>query len=751
MIVVSECLGSPIFFLDNFLQSHNARRFVSREGMSVVCDGEIDEASGRYTKRTYVIRHLRCQDKDKMVPVAGKISIRIGSHTWFLLPAFSVGDYVRFKAAVRSPRDYRNFNRAAFETYYKSKEISATGFVIDRKWIVKTGESRNMVFVLTSFWKEKTLEALASGIENREVFGIVRAIVFGEKTGIDKETLDGFKVLGLVHLIVVSGLHVVVFSIFVWWLVVIAGLLVSRFVGQRDLRFIATCISLILIWFYIAMAGFEAPAVRAGLISTVYLFSILLKRISSQWDVLAFSALVLIVINPFIVFNVSFQLTYAAVIGILVFSRFFVRGKAEEKLVVKIFATTLNMFIVSLGASLGVFPILVYHFEALPLFGPVASTILSPIIAFFVIPFAIFAAIISPLSGWLSSGIFRLLDIPTGFFLLSSDFLASKFRWSLCELRMDIFGVAAFYLLVITVVYWRKVRYKKVAVFLTASILGLGIFMDHPFDSFKGNLTITFLDVGQGSAVVVSLPDGRVMLIDGGGTKGSTFDVGEAVIAPFLKRAGAKKVEKIIVTHPHPDHYKGVLYIAKNFSPSELMVGKYSDDKLNEGEFNEWKDFLNSITKIAIRPTLLTRASWKEGDVVVDVLSPPSKLSPSWNANDASAVIRVKYSGVSFLLAADIEDSAERYLTENFELDSTVLQVPHHGSDTSSSVKFLDKVSPKYAVMQVGAFNKYGFPMKEVVDRYRAQGVDLYRTDLNGAVSFVTNGEWIKIYTGKDN
>lgn len=722
-------------------------RLVPLEGGKAICEGRVADSRRSIKGRRLIVDHLRCLEKDELVPAVGNLRLTISESPWYLKRPLAPGDIIRFRAGIRRPRDFKNFGRSSFETYCFSKGISAVGYS-DPNWVVKVGCQRGLIDRVVYSWRGSVAAAATEGLGDTQELQLIRALVLGDRSGFDWGMIEGFRSLGIIHLLVVSGLHVAVLAGISWWSVILLGSLGSVIWGQRDMRSAASVISLMLIWAFVALTGFGTPAVRAGLIVTTYLGAILTRRAHDPWDSLALAAIVILLINPGAVFDISFQLTFAAVAGILVFARFLLRWNDQAGRLRKLLYTVANMGVVSAGASLGVFPLLAYHFEKIPTVGPVISILLSPIITVAIVPLSLVAALVTPLSASLGAEIFGLLSKPAWLFLKISEGLAGRLNWSVVEMGLNWWTILTFYGLIIIIIYGRRLYFRKIFISVAVVFLGLGLIMPYPFENSRGKLAVTFLDVGQGAAVVVRLPDGRVTLIDGGGIKGSHLDFGKSVLEPFLKKIGVEGVDRVIVTHPHPDHFKGLGYIAENFGPRVCMVGSYPKEGLSEEDASEWNTFLGRVEGAGINIEPLEPADWSEAGVEFSVYSPPTEIPAGWNVNDASGVIKIEFGEVSFLITGDIESAAEAYVVDNeFDLESTVLQVPHHGSASSSSDPFLDEVSPKYGVIQVGAFNKYGFPEEEVITRFAGRDIKLYRTDQDGAITFITDGQELKIFS----
>lgn len=265
----------------------------------------------------------------------------------------------------------------------------------------------------------------------------------------------------------------------------------------------------------------------------------------------------------------------------------------------------------------------------------------------------------------------------------------------------------------------------------------------------QGKLEVDVLDVGQGDSIFAAFPDGRTMLIDGGGLAGSEWvggqrsgnDVGEEVVSPYLWSRGLKKLDVVALTHADHDHLDGLYAVLDNFRVGALWVGE--DDP--RPAFQRLLADAKSRGVTVVHQAQGAESHWD--GALVDVLWPPNGGFSAKKANDNSLVLRLSDGRVHFLLTGDIEQHAEEKLVEEgMPLAADFLKVPHHGSKTSSTAAFLAAVAPHTAVVSVGQANPFGHPAETVVDRYESDGINLLRTDRDGAITAVTDGQSISVH-----
>ena len=264
---------------------------------------------------------------------------------------------------------------------------------------------------------------------------------------------------------------------------------------------------------------------------------------------------------------------------------------------------------------------------------------------------------------------------------------------------------------------------------------------------FQENLTLTFIDVGQGDSILIEFPKGKRMLIDGGGLYEDRFDIGKNVIAPFLWKKKIRRIDFLVLTHPDPDHLKGLNFIASHFS-----IGQFWDNGLrSDSEF--YSRLEETLLRKKVDRFFLSEKTPQKiiNGVQISFLNPPGKVESHRVGrntsffNNHSLVMKLLFKNIKVLLTGDIEKEVEyRLIREGYSLRADILKIPHHGSASSSTPLFLEKVKPTYAILSVGERNIGRLPHPEVLKRYEHLGSTIFRTDRHGAITVVTNGETIE-------
>ncbi len=262
--------------------------------------------------------------------------------------------------------------------------------------------------------------------------------------------------------------------------------------------------------------------------------------------------------------------------------------------------------------------------------------------------------------------------------------------------------------------------------------------IDHPRDA----LLVEAIDVGQGDSILLITPDGKTLLVDGGGVGGGPrqapqdFDIGEEVVAPALWARGIRRLDVVALSHAHSDHMGGLASVLRNFQPRELWVG-------NNPPVPPYLALLDEAGQLGIRiRSLRAGDALALGDVKVDVLAPLADYEPGAEpVNNDSLVLHAGFGGTSVLLEGDAEAPIEQAMLAEPGLKSTLLKVGHHGSITSTQPEFLAKVAPQWAVISCGRRNRYGHPRPEVLAELQAAKVRTFSTDIQGAVCFQLDGK----------
>jgi competence protein ComEC len=331
--------------------------------------------------------------------------------------------------------------------------------------------------------------------------------------------------------------------------------------------------------------------------------------------------------------------------------------------------------------------------------------------------------------------------------------------------KPNLIEIAVFYLFIFLVIQFidevkkrksqkefssRRFRVIKYLLTITVVFFAADIIYLTFKDKLSSDLKITVIDVGQGTSTLVRFPGGGNMLIDGGGFSDSSFDVGKAVLAPFLYHERISKIDTVVLSHPHPDHLLGLIYIMNNFAVRQAWR---SNLPIDLEVFPEWEKAIK-LNKINVSLVSNEFPGKIFNGARVNILWPPNYSIQDVNnlsydeVNDSSLVLKITFGKVSFLIPGDISADVEKRLIESkTNLRSDVLVVSHHGSNHSSSSEFIKAVACRYAIVSAGKANVFHHPHPSTLQRYKDAGVNIFRTDRDGAITMTTDGNNLKIIT----
>jgi competence protein ComEC len=623
---------------------------------------------------------------------------------------------------------------------------------------VKLGEGfKNPVSLRVEGWRDHIRDFL-----NREASpphsGIFKALVLGEQDDLPEEIREHFILTGTAHLLAISGdqfgiVALLSFSLLLWMLKRSEFLLLSISVRKWAAALTIPCIVL-----YAFIAGGGISVIRAAIMVITFLFSILLDRERNLLHTLALAAFLILLFSPPSLFDVSFQLSFLAVLSILYLVPRFLQAFKQDEISLllrtswmKNISSYIRLSLLVTGvAILGTAPLVALHFNRFAPIGFLTNLFIVPWVGFLIVPLSLTASIFSFFFLPLATLLIAINGFITLILLRVLAFFASLPLASFFVSTPTVFEIFLFYALLFFAVHFRKGK-KIRSLFAGLCIVFACDLAYWSFkDSFQKDLKLTFIDVGHGDSILVELPKGKKMLIDGGGLYENRFDTGKNVIAPFLWEKKIRRIDTLVLTHPDPDHFKGLNFIASQFS-----IGQFWDNgfEVPSEPHLQLKETLRQ-KKIKIQSLHEGSPSQIIHGVEISVLNPPAwnaarrKVQNASELNNSSLVLKLQFKNVSVLLSGDIEKEAEGWmLRKAYPLRADMIKVPHHGSSTSSSPLFLEKVKPAYAIVSVGERNIARLPHPEVLKRYERLGTEIFRTDKHGAITVVTDGKEIKVKT----
>ncbi len=675
---------------------------------------------------------------DSAEPIAGLVLARAPRY-----PEYTYGDRLKITGRLETPPVFDTFSYkdylARFGIYAMMRRVQIERVAINQG---------NPLWAMMLAFKHRASQTLNQILPEPHA-SLLNGIFLGIETAIPDELYELFNRTGTSHIIVISGSNIAI----------VAGLLLllgRRIVGKR----LAPPLAIGGIIIYTLLVGADGAVSRAAIMGIVWVIAIWVGRPSYALHGLFASALVLTMINPLILWDVGFQLSFMATLGLILLAPPLERGifgllqrRLRADQIGLPMALLSELLIITLAAQIATGPLIVYHFGRFSLVSLFSNLLILP-----VQPPIMTLGALGALAGmvWLPLG--QLLGwivwLPLAWTVWVVE-LTSNWPHASLELgQFPFWLLILMYALLGSAIWWAnqprtnsqptpRFRLPPIGSLITRlSVGGMGVITLLVWLAVSnlpdGRLHVAFLDVGQGDAILITLPDGRQMLIDGGPAATQlNWQLGQEM--PFWDRS----LDVVINTHPDLDHLGGLVSLPDRYEIGQTIM---SDVAGNSAHYHEWEQTLadtSQTTMIGQAGMRLTLGS----EITATILSPGPYTPHAGEANNHSVVLHLQMDQISFLFPGDIEAPIEQKLVQSgAPLAATVLKSPHHGSATSSTGMFLDAVNPRIVVISVGKDNSFGHPSQAVLDRYAERGLTILRTDQQGTIELVTDGEklWVE-------
>ena len=752
VICISSIISNTIIILQNSKYENLYKDRESISGIAVI-SSERKEKEYNYI---YKIKVLDVQKKDgKNTYLYLKISKKNATDLEY-------GDVINFSGEFQEASGKRNYGGFDYKNYLKSIKVYGT-VKVEKIKVIEKGKGSFLISFTNKI--SKSIKEKINSFINQKEAGMLIGILLGDAGSIDKDIEEAFKTTSISHVLAVSGMQVTY---------IITGMyfIFKSMLGKRktEILIIYTLI------FYTLLTGFSPSIVRASIMGILIMGANLFYRKNDIWTSIFLSLIVMLIYNPFLIINVGMQLSYLGTIGIILFNKTILKilknikpkdRKYKYKINRRIILLTSKIkeiLSVTISASMVVFPVMLFHFNVFGTYFLITNLLVSIILG----PLTIFATIVVIIS-FISFPIAKFLSGALEFFiniLISVSSFSNLPFSKIYFVTPKVFSIISILIVFLVLNYVYKIyneknlsitkirfrnliavfkyqfiqyreKYKKrIFIILLAIILIFSIIHFIP-----KNLKIYFIDVGQGDCTFIVTPKNKTILIDGGGSTGSDFDVGESTLLPYILDRGYRKIDLMFISHFDQDHVGGLFTILKELKVKKVCIPKQKENSENYQKFLriiKEKDISVSVVKIGDKINI-------ENNLYFDILWPKEEQITENMINNNAIVMKLNCKEFSMLFTGDIEKKAEEELVKIYEdkeiLKCDILKVAHHGSKTSTTDEFIKLVNPKVCLIGVGKNNLFKHPSDVVVERLENINANVYRTDLNGEITITVNNK----------
>lgn len=739
---------------------------VDYAGRRVVLVGWVaEEPDVREDKVYYVLQALELVRGEESRSISGAVRLQLKESN----QVYGYGDVLKVSGSLSRPDPVGNPGAFDYRTYLERRGIMVQLLARGNDAIQKTGVVEANLLQSAALKVKHKLSAVATTSLTSSQAAVLNGLIFGTQGLIDRETRRSFSETGVVHILSVSGLHV--------------GLVLGGLVGLlRLLRlppgFIAPLATPALV-FYVLMTGLNPAVLRSAIMALLLIWAHHFGRDRDWPTTLALAALAILIWNPLQIYHPGFQLSFAATWGILYLGPVLTKACSTvlKGLPEKIVRPVSLALAVPLAAQLATIPLVAWYYNLLSPVSIPANLLAVPLVGLIML-LGLCATILGlvwlPLAALVNAGTGAVLDL----FMALVAFLQHLPGAVIYLATPPVLLAAAWYAGLLAAVricsdWWPAADRQRCKGWLpVGAALALALVLIWwPWQGGR-QLTVHFIDVGQGDSALVQTPGGKNMLIDTGGRTDeltSGTGVGDQVVEPYLRRIGVKRIDVLVLTHPHEDHCGGATSLVRHFPVGLALVSPVSepsgrDDSVTttgegtkSGETGDISSSYIALLRsmyaegIPVRYAAADDTLRLESDLEIEVLAPVETTGETKpNLNNKSLVLKITFGRRSFIFTGDVEiDAQEELIRREAELKADILKIPHHGSRFLLS-ELVELADPEAAVISVGAHNTFGHPAQSTIELLNRSGIEIYRTDLDGAVIIQTDGYNLEVRKGKE-
>lgn len=636
---------------------------------------------------------------------------------------FEYGNLVKLQGEFKAPDSARNYKGFDYSKYLKTKKIY--GIIGIEKIDVINKVELNHFFIIVNDLRKNILYKINTLLPN-STQGLLSGILIGQTENLSKEVTESFKNSGLTHVLSVSGMHTS-------YLIIGIGYILNK--NSKKTKQIATIIILIIFMF---LTKLSLTVIRATIMSIIMIGSKIFYRKLDILISMCLSLLITLIYNPYSINDIGLQLSYLGTLSIVLFNKpiyNFVFQKLNsnysklndyykyKKVTFDLAKNTLQLVCVSVSAQILIIPIIALQFNNICL-----SFWISAIFTSFIIGVIVILGFITIILSFVF--IPKILIFILNFLLESLIFISgtiSNIPFSNLLIKTPKLIYIYFYYAVVIYIYYCIYKSRKINIKIVVKVILIIIVivnLTNVTNKIFPNLKIYFIDVGQGDSTLIVTPKNKNIIIDGGESEDTLFS--------YLLDRRINKIDYLIVSHFDKDHCGGLVQVVEKLNVKNLIISKQSEIP------QEYLQIVNIANDRKIKITEVKKGDKIniEKEIYIDILYPSKDLKYN-DLNNNSIVARLVYNNFSILFTGDIEESEKELL--NYNLKSSILKISHHGSKTSTSQEFLNKVNPEIALIGVGKNNKFGHPSKEVLEKISKLNCKIYRTDKMGEITIKVN------------
>ncbi|MCD2223844.1 DNA internalization-related competence protein ComEC/Rec2 [Listeria cossartiae] len=652
-------------------------------------DGDSFQAIVRYEKEAFQLRYKITTEEEQQT-----------------LKKLQYGQFITVSANVETPQANRNQNQFNYQEYLKRQKIH---YVLEASSLSISEKVSPSILMRIQNIRLQTIAHISENLSPK-INPYFLALITGEKNGFSPEMYETYQQMGVVHLLAISGLHVNLLIGAIYFLLL-------KFSITRERAII--CL-LAFLPFYVIFTGANPPVIRAAMMTALLLLS---EKYATKWSsfsVICLSFILFFLLQPYVIYEVGFQLSYAVSFGIILSSRQILTRQQNA------FTKSLAISFVSTIMSSVV---MMYHFYSFSWVGIFFNLLYVPIFTIIILPGCISVFLLSMCSQ-------ALVTIPESVLIFLIQLIESFTNvFAKIPHQTIVTGRPNTVILVLIIVtillffyQWQKNKFP-IRIFIIFCLLCY-------FSSFNVSGKVSFVDVGQGDSILIQLPYNKGnYLIDTGGQlpfekedwakKRKPFTIGGSTLTPVLKSKGISSLDKVIITHSDADHMEGLDDLAKNISIRELIFAQGAENKAI------MKEALDAMPKVK-QTIILAGANWQVGESRFECLYP---TQAGVGGNDDSIVLKAILDNKVWLFTGDLEANGEQKLLDQ-PMKADILKVGHHGSKTSTSKEFIQQVQPTFAIISCGVENRFGHPHAETLNTLEEAKTTILRTDLQGEIIY---------------